>query len=272
MDRDAQKTPGLWVGVDWPAWALVLGGWAAVSLAHLYWWSQSLRPLAWDQSAHTLLSLRYMEALQSPLTWPDICSISIFYPPLFHLSQAFSFMTTGPTLQYAAGVNIFWLLALMIAVWLLGREVYGRAQGVLAAWLTVLVPISAGLARHALIEICLTAVVAWTMVVLYRSAYLRKRKALYGLGLLGGLGLLAKWTYPLAVAVPYLYLLWKGRGRRLDKKGMGLGLIICLLLSLPWYLHSPVTLIERLLANAGEVAGPGGGPGGVQSERLALLP
>jgi len=241
----------------------VLAGWAIVSLFHLHWWSQNLKPLAWDQARHTLLSLRYLEAFSSPLTWPDIFSISIFYPPLFHLSQAFSFIPAGPYLQYAALVNLFWLLLIMLAVWRLGERFHGRSAGVLAAWLSALVPISAGLSREVLLELCLAATVSWTMVVLAEPGCLGHRKGWLKLGLWAGLGLLAKWTYPLFVAVPFWLALTRDyrKDHRVDWVGAAKGILVCLALSLPWYLHSPATLIKRLLANSFQVGAQEGDPG-----------
>ena len=127
--------------------AVVLSAWVVLALLEFLWLSLDKRPLAWDQAHHFLLSLRYLEALGSPLTWPDIFSVAIKYPYLFHLGLAKLFWFTGVSLRFAAGVNLFWLLVLMLALWLLGRRAFGGWAGVWAAVLCAAAPASVGLDR-----------------------------------------------------------------------------------------------------------------------------
>ncbi len=236
----------------------VLGVWLLACLGHVYWWSQNLQPPGWDSSTHLLLSLDYLRVLQDPAAWGDLLTVSIYYPPLFHLSQALYFWLAAPGLPYAAGVNLFWLWLLLLAVGRLGRHLGGPGAGLLAAALVACCPFLAGLVRESLLETCLAALVAWTVWLLVQSRGLGQRRPLIWLGLLGGLGLLAKWTYPLWVAAPFLWALAKGiKARSLDWRGLLAGLVICLLLALPWYLHTPYTLAKMLWAN-GLTPAPGG--------------
>ncbi|KMY68203.1 hypothetical protein AAU61_00280 [Desulfocarbo indianensis] len=236
----------------WGQLAAVLCAWAGLAVLQLLWLAADQRPLAWDQSHHFLLALRYLEALRSPLTWPDIFSVAIKYPYLFHLSLAKLFLITGPSLRFAAAINLFWLLALMLALWHLGRRVFGGWAGVWAAGLCAAAPVTAGLGRQVLLETCLAAVIAWTVLALWESRGLSRRGWVLALGVLAGLGLLAKWTYPLYVAAPWFIAWRQGRGEEAgrDGRGLWLALVICLALALPWYLHSPVTLFKILLGDA----------------------
>lgn len=236
--------------------AAVLLAWAALAVLEFVWLGLDKRPLAWDQAHHFLLSLRYLDALQSPLTWPDIFSVAIKYPYLFHLGLAKVFWLFGVSLRYAAAVNLFWLLTLMIALWLMGRRVFGGWAGVWAAILCAAAPVSAGLDRQVLLEPCLTATIAWTVLALRESRGLSRRGWVLALGALAGWGLLAKWTYPLYVATPVLVTWWQARkpggmeSGGFDKRGLWWALLICLAMSLPWYLHSPVTLLKILFGDA----------------------
>ncbi len=236
-------------GFPWAQAAVVLLAWAVLAGLELAWLAADQRPLAWDQAHHFLLSLDYLAALGSPLTWPDIFSVAIKYPYLFHLSLAKLFLLTGPSLRFAAAVNLFWLLALMAALWWLGRRVFGGWAGVWAALLCAAAPITAGLCREVLLEVCLAASVAWTVLVLHQSRGLSRRGWVLALGACLGLGLLAKWTYPLYVAAP-LVVAWRRGGADRDRRGLAWALVICLALALPWYLHSPVTLFKILLGDA----------------------
>jgi 4-amino-4-deoxy-L-arabinose transferase-like glycosyltransferase len=233
--------------------AAVLAAWAVLGLLELLWLSLDKRPLAWDQAHHFLLSLRYLEALGSPLNWPDIFSVAIKYPYLFHLGLAKMFWLGGVSLRYAAAVNLFWLLALMLALWLLGRRVFAGWSGVWAAVLCATAPVSAGLDRQVLLEPCLTATIAWTVLALQESQGLSRRGWVLALGVLAGWGMLAKWTYPLYVAAPLVVVWWRARrpeSAAVDKRGLLWALLICLAMALPWYLHSPVTLFKILFGDA----------------------
>ncbi len=231
---------------------VVLLAWAVLALQQVLWLSLDKSPLAWDQAHHFLLSLRYLEALQSPLTWPDIFSVAIKYPYLFHLGLAKVFWFTGVSLRFAAAANLFWLLALMIALWLLGRRVFGGWAGVWAAILCAAVPASAGLDRQVLLAPCLAATIAWTVLALLESQGLSRRGWVLALGALAGWGMLAKWTYPLYVAAPLALVWWqvkKPESAGIDKRGLLWALLICLAMTLPWYLHSPVTLFKSLFGD-----------------------
>jgi 4-amino-4-deoxy-L-arabinose transferase-like glycosyltransferase len=256
----------------------VLLAWVALALLEFLWLSLDKRPLAWDQAHHFLLSLRYLEALQSPLTWPDIFSVAIKYPYLFHLGLAKVFWLFGVSLRCAAAVNLFWLLTLMIALWLLGRRVFGGWAGVWAAVLCAAAPVSVGLDRQVLLEPCLTATIAWTVLALKESQGLSRRGWVLALGAMAGWGLLAKWTYPLYVATPILLTWWQARkpggmdSGGIDKRGLWWALLICLAMSLPWYLHSPVTLFKILFGDAWAYGAAHGHPPVFSLAGLAAYP
>jgi hypothetical protein len=253
----------------------VLLAWAALALLQFLWLSLDKRPLAWDQAHHFLLSLRYLEALQSLSTWPDVFSVAIKYPYLFHLGLAKVFWFTGVSLRYAAAVNLFWLLLLMIALWLLGRRVFGGWAGVWAAILCAAAPISLGLGRQVLLEPCLAATIAWTVLALYECRGFSSRGWVLALGALAGWGLLAKWTYPLYVAAPAMLAWWQAvkTGRsEIDKRGLLWALLICLAMALPWYLHSPVTLFKILFGDAWAYGAAHGHPPAFSLAGLAAYP
>ncbi len=222
--------------------------WGLFSTAHLLWLWKNQRPLYWDQSHHFLLALDCLKAFSDPRTWVKIFSLDAKYPPLFHLSLAGLFWFVGPTIRFAASINLFWVLATMIPIWLLGRKIYGPWAGIVAATTFILSPIGAGLPREVLIEVCLTALVAWTVWLLSETQGLSRRRPVVFLGVLFGLGLLAKWIYLPLVAGPFLWALTQADPKRnpIDWKGLKWALIICLAIALPWYLHTPRTLIKVL--------------------------
>ncbi|MBU4277720.1 MAG: glycosyltransferase family 39 protein [Proteobacteria bacterium] len=235
---------------------VLLAAWAGITAITVHWLGQNHAPLSFDQSHHFLLSLGYREILADPLRWPDLCSFAIYYPPLFHTSLAAMMLVGGVSLPYAPLINSFWLLMLMLPTWLLGRESFGRAAGLAGAVLLALIPASAGLTREVLMEVCLAAMVAWAVWALARSRGLSSRRWLLLLGALAGLGMLAKWTFAMYMLGPLAWCLYWGhrRGLAVDWRGVAWALVIGAAVCLPWYLHSPATLIKNMLINAGPVA------------------
>lgn len=244
------------VRAPWAELYILLAAWAAITAITYHWLGQNHAPLSFDQSHHFLLSLGYREILSDPWRWPDLCSYAIYYPPLFHTSLAAMMLAGGVSLQYAPLINSFWLWMLMLPTWLLGRAAFGRAAGLAGAVLVALIPASAGMAREVLMELCLAAMVAWGVWALEGSRGLSRRRRLLLLGALAGLGMLAKWTYALYMLGPLAWCLYSGRrqGLAVDWRGVAWALVIGAAICLPWYLHSPATLIKNMLLNAGPVA------------------
>jgi hypothetical protein len=248
--QDSRLTPGKKTSIKLEL-VVLISIWCLFSIAHLLWLWKNQRPLYWDQSHHFLYALDCLEALSDPRTWIKIISLDAKYPPLFHLSLAGLFWLVGPTIRFAASINLLWVLATMIPIWLLGRKIYGPWAGIVAATLFILSPIGAGLPREVLIEVSLTAMGAWTVWLLSETQGLSRRRPVVFLGVLFGLGLLAKWIYLPFMAGPFLWTFLQADPNRnpIDWKGLKWALIICLVIALPWYLHTPRTLIKALFSS-----------------------
>jgi len=241
---------------------LVLLAWFALSFAHAYWLKLNLQPLPYDQAHHFMLALSYQPLLANPGNWFDVLSLAIYYPPLFHCSMAGLLFIQGQGLQMAPLINLAWLLLLMLSVWLIGRHSVGGWAGVAAAVLLALLPISAGFVREVLLEVCLAAMVAWSVYVLIRCDYLSKFRWTLALGACAGWGMLAKWSFALYFCPLFIWACWKGRTKRimLDLKGLGGAVLIFLLITLPWYLHAPETLVRNMIGNISKRAVQEGDP------------
>lgn len=268
-DKPAGRAAASWLEL-----LAFLAAWVGITAVTVQWLGQNHAPLSFDQSHHFLLSLGYRDILADPRQCARLCSCAIYYPPLFHTSLAAMMLLGGVSLQYAPLINSFWLLLLMLPAWLLGREAFGRAAGLAGALLVALIPASAGLAREVLMEVCLAAMVAWGVWALARSRGLSRRRWLLVLGALAGLGMLAKWTYALYLLGPLAWSLYEGRrrGLRLDWPGVAWALVIAGAVCLPWYLHSPATLIKNMLLNAGPVALREGDPAVFSRDGLLYYP
>jgi hypothetical protein len=253
---------------------VLLASWCLLALVHAYWLSLNFQPLPYDQAHHFLLATAYQPVLADPAQWLDVLTVAIYYPPLYHCTLAFMMFFIGPGWQMAPLVNLAWLLALMIAIWLIGRQTVGGWPGVAAAIFMALLPISAGLTREILLEVCLASTVAWGAYVVIKSDCLSQRTWVLALGAIFGLGMLAKWSFALYMAPLFIWAWQRGgrRGATRDYKGLGWALLIFLCITLPWYLHTPRTLVKGLLGNIGQRSVQEGDPSVFSFESLFYYP
>jgi 4-amino-4-deoxy-L-arabinose transferase-like glycosyltransferase len=242
----------------WPFLAL-----AALILFHIVnnwmWLSTNVTSVGWDPMDHLVTTLVYNDILRrvdlrslfSALTWSD------YYPPLVHLSALVLYKIFGISMDTAVKVNFVYLAILLLSTYGIGRNLFGKGTGLLAAFILSTFPMIYAMSRYFYIDFALTAMVALSIcLLLYTAGFQRRGYALlYGLSL--GLGMLVKWTF-VAFALPPLLLvlarssllrkLWEGvRGWRLEKRWLGLAAGLGLILTLIWYLPNSERVKQLIL-------------------------
>lgn len=247
----------------------ILGLWLVLLPLYGLWLWRDQVSAPWDMSGHA------KDALD---VWADlvhghlghIYRISNYYPPLFHILAApCSLISTHPDVYCLA--NWLVLLALMLAVWLTGRELSGDAAGLGAALIVPAYGYITWMCRMPMLDLTLTATVAWTLWLLVRDKPLAARGQAHALGILIGLGLLAKWPYVFFTTLPIAFYLWRflrdavksPGGLRSRNVWLPLGWLAFwpLLLAGPWYVRAiPVILGKIPKQLGGEVARIEGDP------------
>ncbi|MFQ5886087.1 MAG: ArnT family glycosyltransferase, partial [Anaerolineae bacterium] len=225
---------------------------AALILFHIannwVWISTNVTSVGWDRMDHLITTLVYNDILQrvnlrslfSALTWSD------YYPPLVHLSALILYKILGISMDTAVKINFLYLAILLLSTYGIGRNLFGKGTGLLAAFILSTFPMIYAMSRYFYIDFALTAMVALNIYLLLSTDRFQKRgyALLYGLSL--GLGMLVKWTF-VAFALPPLLLvlarsslvreLWKGmRSWRWEKRWLGVAAALGLILTLIWYL------------------------------------
>lgn len=163
-----------------------------------------------DRMFHQVTSLAYYEILResvnlhtlfSALTWSD------YYPPLVHLTVTGFYKLFGVSMDVAALSNSLWLVALLLAVYGIGKRLGGPWVGLLSAFVVSTFPIIFAMSRYLYIDYALTAMVAVNVYLLLRSERFKHKgcSILYGVTL--GLGMLIKWTFVVFVGPPLLVVL-----------------------------------------------------------------
>ena len=160
----------------------------------------------------------YVEAFQvkAPL-------IAVLPLPLY------AFFGTGE--RVALWVNEAAFAAILVFVYLIARRLYNERAGLYAAVAAALLPLFYGLSRVYLLETALTALVAASAWAMLKIRPNDNRQAA-GRGLLLGLGLLAKFIFP-------MYLLGPAWLRRRSlASGARMTLYVGLGLAAPWYVYN----------------------------------
>jgi 4-amino-4-deoxy-L-arabinose transferase-like glycosyltransferase len=197
-----------------------LRGWAWIGLlaiiivnvlGSLYWLRENIVLVGHDASAYLTTSLEYAEFL-TKLT-PQSLFTAFTYPPyrtpaIFIAAQPF-LRFLGPDMDSAQLLNVTLLAAVIWLTYLLGVHLSNRRAALFAALLVGLFPMVAAMARLYYTEMFLTAMVTLNLVALYHGRAFSRRNWSLVWGMSLGIGLLVKWTMPIYVALPLIWVLWQ---------------------------------------------------------------
>lgn len=226
--------------------------------------ARNAAPPSWDDAWYLEISFRLWSALKiSPLAFArEYLSAFRIKAPLISLTPLPLYALFGPGERVAVWANLP-LAALAAWAWSrAAREWWrehprGRDAAALGGALTALVPLAYGLSRLFFAETllsCLLALFAWRCAAAKRNA----RAEGVRLGILLGLGLLAKVTFPLLAAG----LVWPARERL--KPHAKLAVLVGVLLAATWYAeNAPYVLGFAWSAGFGKVARDYSGAGGL---------
>ncbi len=192
------------------AYPLVLGLLVSFHLVNNWLWvSTNVTLLGWDRLSHLGKSLIYYRLLQriTPVSLFTAMTWQGYRPPLVFLMASLLYRIFGLSTDVALMSNSLYVAILLLAVYGIGKSIYGKAVGLLAALLTSLFPILFALSRTFYVDYALAAFVSLSIYLLLESDDFGDRKfsLLFGLSL--GLGMLVKWTFLAFVAGPFIYTL-----------------------------------------------------------------
>jgi len=227
-------------------------------------------PPYWDEAWYMLQGMEQLQALKSGgltawyQTWVGLERIRPGFVPTL-LVPLYALFGLGDDVGLI--VNVLALCALLYATYRLGEVMSGPMAGILSAMTLASYPIVVGLSHILLVEMTMMALVALSMLALWKSDGFRNRRLSLLFGLCLGLGLMCKVFYvvfvvgPLAVVALGPCLTRDGRSlmpwRRLLNLALALAVAACVVA--PWYVPNLRILIGRSIdAAVGQEAGPYG--------------
>ena len=220
--------------------------------ANAAWLRQDQSPPGWDDAFYLSHSLRLYDALTAdglPGYARQFLTGMREKPPLISALPTPAYVVFGRKPRAALGVNLACLLAMFAAIFRTAWEYASPRAGLLAVCLLGTMPMIYGLSHWYLVECGLTGIVCLTVCLPAVLGFDVTVAA--ALGVLCSLGVLMKFSFPLYVAAPLAFLLW----RQLRFKALIAFLLPVAAIALPWYaLNFGSGLDTALRAGSGETA------------------
>jgi hypothetical protein len=244
--------------------ALALGfGVALITALNLLWVSLETRPPHWDKARHLTNSLVYRETFADGDLWGAITDFHT-YPPLIYWAADLFYGVFQTTDAWAATLSqSVFLAVLTFSTYGLGRHLWSRRVGLLAAVFVVTSPMVVSQFKDFMVDAPLTAMTALALFLLVRSEEFSRRGASAALGAACGLGMLTKWNFALYFALPAVVAVARAArsawATRVSARlvNVGLAAVIAVAIAGPWYASNLASALDDLSGNerAAEIEG-----------------
>ncbi len=188
-----------------------------IFLGNFIWMLLDIRPPSWDQGLHLFKTFNYWEALSSGSEdwWQDMLNVEPFYPPFYHLSLIPLSWIFGFTLDIGVIGNSFYMVIMALSIYGIGKILYTRNAGLIAAFLVSTYPLIVSMSREYLISVMLTAMTTLAYYLFLKSENFENKKYSLWFSFIFAVGLMVKWTFFIYVLPAVLAGLW---GEKIDVK------------------------------------------------------
>jgi hypothetical protein len=252
-------------------WSVVL---ALVITAVNAWWSVRDRtPPWWDQAIYLHDTLIYKRALDTHGLSALIDAIRHTSPekaPLLSIAMLPLAYIFGPTMAAGLALNVLLWPVLLLGTGAIAAELFGDRARIPSILVLAPIPFLVGASHTVLQEFLLVTLTVLVVLMAIRTRRFERRRASAGLGVLLGLGLLTKASFPTGVIGPLLVViaasLWpclhhprRERQRLLRVvSNLALTTILAGTLAVIWYAPNwgpTVAFIKYTLSGGGELSG-----------------
>ncbi|MCX6043708.1 MAG: glycosyltransferase family 39 protein [Chloroflexi bacterium] len=214
----------------------------------IYWIRRNVVPLGHDTAGHLERTLDIAHLLAHP-TWQTLFQTITFHdlrPPIMYIFAQPFYWLFGYSAQSATLANVALLALILWLTFEFGQRWATVNVGLFAALLAGLFPMLAAMSRLFYLDNLVAALVLLNLLALLRCEAFGRRgwSLVWGLSL--GLGMLAKWPYPIHILLPALFVLWQAnffpqqwqasRKWQIDWRSLGLALLLAVVLVAVWYL------------------------------------
>ncbi|MBN1793664.1 MAG: glycosyltransferase family 39 protein [Candidatus Omnitrophica bacterium] len=210
-------------------------------------------PIVYDSYGYFCQTVHMYRLIQS--SFRDIVAV-LNAPPLLPAVSTLFYFIFGVSQDVASYANLAFLIALLWSMYKIGVYMQDEQTGFLAAFILSTYPITMGLSRAYMLEFALTAMVCASWYFMLKTKFFTDTKISIVFGIVAGLGLLSKMTYPGFVGGPALYSVIYGlivyRGKRWKIiKNFFLAGIITVVVSFFWYKPNLILEVMRYQKDRG---------------------
>jgi 4-amino-4-deoxy-L-arabinose transferase-like glycosyltransferase len=186
--------------------------------------------------------------------WQDVLNVEPFYPPFYHLSLIPLSLIFGFTLDTGVIGNSFYMVIMALSIYGIGKILYTRNAGLIAAFLVSCYPLIASMSREYIISVMLTAMVTLAYYLFLKSENFENKKYSILFSFIYAVGLMVKWTFFIYTLPAVLAGLWGwkiGLKDRIIQSAYYMGMIAALLI-VPFFIliigeHRWIPLILEFL-------------------------
>ena len=233
----------------------------AVTCLNYVWITTETRPPHWDMGRHLWTSLIYLDNLYHLKHIYRLWTDYYFYPPFRHWVTIPFYLLFGKSLAAAVGSNVVFIAVLAFSMYGIGRELWNRTTGLLAALFILASPYYVSQFKEYMMDAPLGSMVALSLCLLLRTGDFSNKRVSIWLGLSMGLGMLTKWNFAPCMVFPLAVTVYRGWKKDPGGKNGGRFNILWALLlaagvSLLWYANHPRMLKEDLITSSLETGKP----------------
>ena len=223
----------------------------------VYWIQRNIVTLGHDTAGHLERTLDIAHLLAHP-TWQTLFQVITFHdlrPPIMYIFAQPFYWIFGYDAHSATLANVALLALILWLTFDFGRRWSNPTVGLLAALLTGLFPMLAAMSRLFYLDNIVAALVMLNLLALLRCENFTRRgwSLVWGVSL--GLGMLAKWPYPIHILLPSLFVLWQAdffgqqwlalRKFQVDWRKLALALLLAAVVVALWYLPNRIYIHQE---------------------------
>jgi 4-amino-4-deoxy-L-arabinose transferase-like glycosyltransferase len=227
---------------------LLAASFVYLAATNLIWIARDTRPPFWDMAYHATAALRvYDEFAERGLAALNaIPKLTGFYPPFYHIVVTVFWAVFGKSIDTARMANLPAVAIVILATYGIGKTLLSPLAAATAGVLVSFYPILLWLSRETIIDYWLTALVALAIWALLRTEQFANRRRSVEFGTVCGIGMLTKWTFPLFVVLPAIWL------ARRNWRNAAVAASVAAILAAWWYLPAGTLLSQFLRQNTSD--------------------
>ena len=185
----------------------------ATGAFHEVWCQRDARGPFMDQYRYYAMSAQARDVLDGSADGgaEELLHLHASHPPLYPVVGALAMLVGDGDYPSARRVNVLLAVLLVFVAYGLARSILGTWEAWLASALAAWAPLVTSFGHMYYIEALLVVLVLYSLRLIVRDHALDRPGRAALLGLMMGLGCLAKWTYPVFLFAPLLWAAWRGR-------------------------------------------------------------